>query len=156
VHQCKQSGRFGKTLNTCRGWPLLEIKGSVISTGLPTEKEAANIKQVLPVAVTQIGRKEMYLLLVLAVSSAQAFSGGVLPLSQNQRTVGVCCYASDGASRRDVLLAAVSIASTVSFSLPESARANSDKTVTKFSTQAPPTDKDGLPFTYLESGVGYR
>jgi len=96
------------------------------------------------------------LLLVLAVSSVQAFSGGVLPLSQNQRTVGVCCYASDGASRRDVLLAAGSIASTVSFSLPESARANSDKTVTKFSTQAPPTDKDGLPFTYLESGVGYR
>jgi hypothetical protein len=104
------------------------------------------------------------LLLALAVagSTVEAFSGGVL-LSQNQRTVGgvpvLCCSASDGASsrsRRDVLLAAGSIASTASFSLPESARANSDKTVTKFSTQAPPTDKDGLPFIYLESGVGYR
>ena len=40
--------------------------------------------------------------------------------------------------------------------LPAASWANSDKIVSKFATQAPPTDKDAEPFTYLESGVSYR
>ena len=40
--------------------------------------------------------------------------------------------------------------------LPQASEANADKTVSKFGQQAPPTDKDGVPFTYLESGVSYR
>jgi hypothetical protein len=52
--------------------------------------------------------------------------------------------------RRSVLLTAATAA------FPGTALAVSDKTVSKFATQAPPTDKDSEPFTYLDSGVGYR
>ena len=52
--------------------------------------------------------------------------------------------------RRSLLLTAATAA------FPGTAFAISDKTVSKFATQAPPTDKDSEPFTYLDSGVGYR
>ena len=69
-----------------------------------------------------------------------------------------CCDAEGSAPRalpRRAVLAAAATA-TASCLAPSSATANTDKTMSKFGRQAPPTDKDSEPFQYLDSGVGWR
>mmetsp|Transcript_3378 Transcript_3378/g.4837 ORF Transcript_3378/g.4837 Transcript_3378/m.4837 type:complete len:242 (+) Transcript_3378:28-753(+) len=103
------------------------------------------------------------LLLALSVSAfpeAWAFQGGAglaqhvsrSPLLSSSRIVILRCSASDSStSRRGLLVGAAAAALW-----PTSSGAVGDKTVSKFATQAPPTDKDSEPFTYLDSGVGFR
>ena len=92
------------------------------------------------------------MVLLWAVPACWGFQGGV-PLS-------VRCSGAHGASARlQLSMAMIDRRAVIAGGIaafPGAVLAVSDTTARKFSTQAPPTDKDKEPFTYFESGVGYR
>eukprot|EP00961_Rhodomonas_salina_P010080 135682-Rhodomonas_salina.2 len=113
-----------------------------------------------------LGKMRFLLPLALLVVSAEAFHVPVpFPIQSGARTsmlpVLRCSLpspsgedANGNLERRQVLWKAAAAAAAVG--VPTGAFAVDDKVVSKFATQAPPTDKDGQPFIQLESGASYR
>ena len=101
-----------------------------------------------------LARRSIVLALALLTTGASAFVlQSRLPSLHRSRSGSATAALRCSLSRREALLLSPLILTTA---VPISASANADKTVSKFATQAPPTDKDSEPFIYLESGVSFR
>jgi hypothetical protein len=95
----------------------------------------------------------LVVMLLVLFAEGTAFQGNLKVSNDRSCRHGLTqlrCSHSICLGRRSLLFAAAGLA------VPTTAGANADKTVSKFGRQVPPGKTESDPFTYLDSGVGFK